>query len=459
MKRRSLVKSIIAGSLTAAHPLACLLGRNAYAQTETPPIRTIFVYHPNGCDWDSFFPAAGSRVLPAMTEPLQDVYDNLVFMDGLAITGAVDADQHPYGARKCLTGRYSGAQLGDIDSSIDILMGAEDWANRETNGIIVPSLQLGVGITAELTGGRSAISLNGRQSILPQFNSAVAYQQLFGGGISDPSKLQLLEAARADLGRIRTRLGTDQGQRDRLDFHTEALSALEYKLTNGGASFLEKGCPLPDVSAAEELDLLSNDDTDWSAKPFLPLASDMQQDLTIAALSCGLTRTVTFCYGLPAAEVKVPGSPNSDHSASHTSVATHTLSKRWFMAEIATFIKKLAATPDTKGSLLDNTIVVGISEMGLGRTHSFYRVPMFLASGVNNNVGLVTGRSLDWRNSPARVRRPSTNYSSVTSPQLLISHTDVLDTVRQVAGYTSFEMPQNDGGIMNAWTGGDEPRV
>jgi hypothetical protein len=139
MKRRSLIKAVAAGSLTAATPLACLLARNALAAGNTAPIRTIFLFHPNGCVPDIFFPKAGSRTLPAMTAPLQSVYDNLVFIDGIGYAGPDYT--HEGGAFKCLTGRMT---RDDKFSSIDVLMGKEDWANRASNGISVPSVQMGV---------------------------------------------------------------------------------------------------------------------------------------------------------------------------------------------------------------------------------------------------------------------------------------------------------------------------
>ena len=122
------------------------------------------------------------------------------------------------------------------------------------------------------------------------------------------------------------------------------------------------------------------------------------------------------------------------------------------MGEIAKFIQKLENTPDVNGSLMDNTIIVTVSDLGHGNYHDHYRIPMFLASGVNNNVGLVTGRSLDFR--------PYGTLKKIGDGQILptINHTDVLDTIRQVAGYSSFEMPNKEGNILAAWNGGNAPR-
>ncbi|HMW71174.1 MAG TPA: hypothetical protein PKD17_05110, partial [Cellvibrionaceae bacterium] len=187
----------------------------------------------------------------------------------------------------------------------------------------------------------------------------------------------------------------------------------------------------------------------------LDLASGLQQDIAVAALACGITRTIAFSYGVSVCPVKVPGSQLGDHDASHSDANTHTKSKIWWMGQVAKFIQKLANTPEGTGSLLDNTILVAVSDLAHGNYHNHYRIPMFLASGKNNNVGLVTGRSLDWRSARAATAKVQGDQNATDRS---INHTDVLDTVRQVAGYTSFQMPNKEGDVLLGWKGNKEPR-
>jgi len=457
MNRRSLLKAIAAGSLTAANPLACLLARNAMAQNGSAHIRTIFLYHPNGAVGDWFFPPAGASALPAMSAPLQSVYNNLVFLDGIGYAG--EANTHEGGAAKCLTGRH---RENDPYSSIDILMGKEDWANRAMNGISVPSVQMGVG-TWWGNDANKRISHDGNITIDSTCDPRIVYPRLFGATRSLPTgpnagantggiEQRMLSAASNDLTRIQNQIGNVEGQRERLQQHAEALSILEAKFSGGGSD-IGQACTVPDISAAPIFNK-SDTDEDWTKTEILPYASDIQQDIAIAALSCGITRTIAFSYGVPVSPAKVPGSNAGDHDASHGDAAMHSRSKTWWMNEIASFIKKLEQTPDLNGSLLDNTIIVTVSDLGHGNNHDHYRIPMFLASGINNNVGLVTGRSLDFRTASA-----ATSKVIGDGPQHpTINHTDVLDTIRQVAGYSSFDMPNKQGDIMRAWTGGNQPR-
>lgn len=450
MKRRSLLKAIAAGSLTAATPLSCLLARNAMAQsnTDTPQIRTIFLFHPNGCVPNIFFPGAGSSDLPAMTAPLSSVYDNLVFLDGIGYAGG--ANTHEGGAAKCLTGRM---EFTDSHSSIDVLMGKEDWVNRAENGISVPSVQMGVG-TLWGNDDNKRISHDGTTTLDSACDPRIVYPRLFGaagggsGGSSGSDSLEtkMLSIARNDLNRLESQMG--QIERERMQLHSEALSVLEAKFSSSGPGL---SCMGPDISASP-VSNRSDTDEELSQTDVLDLASDLQQDIAIAALSCGITKTMAFSYGVSVSPVKVPGSTLGDHDASHQDEATHTSTKIWWMGQVAQFIEKLKNTPDVNGSLLDNTIIVTVSDLGHGNYHDHYRIPMFLASGTSNNVGLVTGRSLNFR-----------PYGSVKQigdgPQHpTINHTDVLDTIRQIAGYTSFEMPNKEGDIRMAWEGGDQPR-
>ena len=47
----------------------------------------------------------------------------------------------------------------------------------------------------------------------------------------------------------------------------------------------------------------------------------------------------------------------------------------------AYLIEALAAIPEGDGTLLDNTILVGTSEISLGRSHSLENLPLLIAGG------------------------------------------------------------------------------
>jgi hypothetical protein len=118
------------------------------------------------------------------------------------------------------------------------------------------------------------------------------------------------------------------------------------------------------------------------------------------------------------------------------------------MGQIRQFIQKLAATPDVNGSLLDNTIICTVSDLGHGNYHNHHRIPMFLAGG--KNAGLITGRSVDLR----PLGEVNKRWGDQTSTQGGVNHTNVLMTIAEKAGYRNVVMPTANGRINNVWVNG-----
>jgi len=440
MKRRSLLKALAAGSLTAMTPLATLLARSAMA-ADVQRIRTLFLYHPNGCVPDVFFPAAGPLAganFPAMSAPLQPVANQLLFLDGIGYEG--DANTHEGGAMKCLTG-CSTSPAGR--SSIEVQMGKEDWSNRASSGVSKPSLQMGVGTK---WGGDTSkrISYDNGSTLHPVDDPRVLYPQLFGsaGTSVDPNKIQILARAREDLNRLRTQLGSIE--RERLEQHVAALDVLEQRL--GSAT---GGCLNVSSTIKPRIDAISGGEEQalW-ASSVLANISAIQQDLAVATLSCGITRSIAFMYGVPVSPIVVPGTSTGDHDLSHQDAAAHTTSKIWWMGQMRQFIDKLAATPDVNGSLLDNTIICTVSDLAHGNWHNHHRIPMILAGG--KNAGLITGRSVDLRPLGVTGKR----WGDQTTNQGGVNHSNVLMTIAEKAGYSTVTMPTANGRINNVWVNG-----
>ena len=440
MKRRSLIKALAAGPVVMS-PLATLLARSAMA-AETQRIRTLFIYHPNGCVPDVFFPRAGALAgasFPAMTAPLQQVAQHLVFLDGIGYEGT--ANTHEGGALKCLTGVATSASGA---SSIEVQMGKEDWANRASSGVSRPSLQMGVG-TKWGSDTSKRISYDNGTSLHPVDDPRILYPQLFGsnGGGGDTTQIQVLARAREDLSRLTTQLGSLE--RERLEQHVAALDVLEQKLNAASMG----GCLDVSTSIKPRVDSISGGEEQalW-ATSVLANISAIQQDIAVSTLSCGITRSIAFMYGVPVSPIVVPGTGTGDHDLSHQDAAAHTTSKVWWMGQIRQFIQKLANTPDVNGSLLDNTIICTVSDLGHGNYHNHHRIPMLLAGG--KNAGLVTGRSVDLRPLGESGKR----WGDQVATQGGVNHTNVLMTIAEKAGYSSVRMPTANGRINNVWING-----
>lgn len=435
MKRRTLLKRIALGS-AATNPLSAIFSRSAIAQSSgNSNLKTLFLFHPNGAVPDIFFPQAGTMNLPAMTRPLESVKEHLLFLDGIGYPGTLNT--HEGGTAKCLRGQGG-------NTSIEVQMGKEDWANRQSTQITVPSIQMGVA-TQWGDNADKRISFDNGQSLHPVDDPRILYAQLFGsnGDSNESVGATILSTIKDELNTLQRNLG--QVERERLELHANALSVLESKI-NGSAGTIDQACSSgPDTSPVGD----GNNQTLWRTN-ILETVSDIQQDIIVQALSCNMTRTIACSYGVSVSPIIVPGTRNGDHDLSHQNAAAHTTSKIWWMGEFRKLIEKMANTPDVNGSLLDNTIICTVSDLGHGNRHDHYRIPMFLAGG--KNAGLITNRSFDLR--PFGTRKQLGDQSA-NSPSF--NHGNVLTTIAEKTGYSSVNIPTTEGRMNNLWAGGNEP--
>lgn len=459
MYRRSLLKKFALGSTFAA-PMTAILARSAMAADTNPRIKTLFIFHPNGANPLEFFPkpgvfTEGTKNLPAMSAPLERVKKHLLFLEGVGYVGS--RNTHEGGSLKCLTGVAHQNQPGRHGlTSIEVQMGKEDWLNRQQTQIALPSIQMGCG-TQWGDNFDKRISFDKGKDLHAVDDPRMSYPQIFGnggsGGGSGSSQLKLLSAIKDDLKRLQTKLGTVE--REKLEMHAASIAVLEAKLnpmmpTGDAGNICSKA---PDLSVFGTANVGSL----WS-KDVLGKVSDVQQDIAIRALACGVTRTIAFSYGVSVSPMVVPGTSSGDHDLSHVKYASnpeaHRSSKVWWMEEVARFIEKMAATPDGAdgSSLLDNTIICAVSDLGDGNKHSHFNIPMFLAGG--KNTGLVTNRALNIGEF-GTTQVKGDGHPDNTAPA--VHHSDILMTIADIAGYTDIDMPTAVGDIHKIWTGGVRP--
>lgn len=432
MSRRNLLKALLGSPLAVRSTgllLPAIVARSAYGQSQKP-IRNLFIYHPNGCVPNIFHPSAGSLNLPGMTAPLEPVKQHCVFLDGIGLDGR--GETHEGGAARVLTGNHASVDgLRGTSSSIDVLMGAQNFSNGHNP--LAPSIQMGLFASKW---SDKTISFQDRIR-LPYFDDPLGlYSNLFtGSGSTSPeANLAAFNAAHADLQRLRGLLGSVE--RARLDQHMDAFSVLQAKL-QAIASGSAGGCASLDLSAIGANDWRSEDPAGPMGK-----ISDAQQDIAVQALSCDVTRVISFMYSHAVSPITNPTGGMMDHDASHADAETHRKSKVWWISEIAKFIQKLADTPDGDGdSLLDNTLVLLVSDLGHGNWHDHWRMPFLLAGG--KNTGLQLGRSLDFRG------MGTSRYG--WSKEIGQGHANLLQLIAQRCGY-SFDIPLATGTTPGIWS-------
>lgn len=128
-------------------------------------------------------------------------------------------------------------------------------------------------------------------------------------------------------------------------------------------------------------------------------------DLIALAFKCDLTRVVSIMLGNHQSDFAIPESDvdtNYHQSIHGRPAADYVQYRRYFSERVLYLLQTLASTADVDGSsLLDNTIVAQVTDMGDGRAHAGSNVPFMLAGG--GGGALRRGRALsfggaDYRN-------------------------------------------------------------
>ncbi|MCU0671181.1 MAG: DUF1552 domain-containing protein [Myxococcota bacterium] len=407
MRRRSFVSALGIGAGLAALP--SLRGARA---DDTPLPRFAVFYTPNDPLEPQHLvpPGSGDRVLsvmPEALEPLSRHAHRLLMIGGLRMPHPA---QNHSAIGRVLTARATGGadgHTGDVwgkGPSLDHVLGAH---------IGTAPLVLGV-----RTGGRDALSrLSYRasdQPVDPQDDPSAAFAATFGptiGTNAEREALQarlrrrgsMLDASREQLELARRTVGS--ADRRRLDAHLESLRALEARVTRDVAGAFS--C----TTTALELD----GGFDHRASLWATRTAELQMDVAVQALSCGVTRVATLQLGtsgdLFGSHVVAPelgidlgiGVDEHNDVVHDVDLATPARRRRRFDLEriyfdlFARFLDRLAAVPERDGSLLDHTVVLWIKSLATS-AHRAEPMHMMLAGG--SALGLRTGRYLDRAGQP-----------------------------------------------------------
>jgi len=182
---------------------------------------------------------------------------------------------------------------------------------------------------------------------------------------------------------LKTKLGADDSQR--LERHLDAFRELEIQIGISLPTDARPGASCPASSNAATL--LGAKATD-SAN--LPVVGKQQMDLAVQALACDVSRVVLLQWTNTNSRQTYPwlGISGDHHGLSHGTGEAATRAKltsiyTWYASQYAYFLRKLAAVPEGNGTLLDNTVVLWISEFGDGNSHGMTNIPCL----VGGNAG------------------------------------------------------------------------
>lgn len=413
LSRRTLLRG--AGVCVALPFLEAMLPKRASAQAEVK--RFVAFFYPNGTDPRVWNPSPGALTADSLTECLQDLAGfpaegkfpagEALFSDITVITGTNHSGVSPeihqpslaLSAHKGIVNNYTPPETLD-----------QYLADRISGDTAFRHLALSATPSTDVTQGH--ISFNASGQVTPMRSPADAFDTLFGTFDEDGNngaeaarlrQQSVLDAIDADAERLKLRLGAaDQA---RVEQYTTAVRELEQQI----AAMPTTGCTIPTAPSIQR-------NASWhdKMKAFV--------DLTALAMACDLTRVATLQYSdswgvhygdYPMGEGLEALSDWSDHFISHklddTDRATDLdgldraqaqriadarviMTSRFKVRRFAYLVQSLKNISTPTGTLLDETMVMYISENGDGDSHARQNMPILLAGGVG---GMTNGRVID----------------------------------------------------------------
>ena len=397
-----------AGSVLSAPLLLRAFQRNALAAQTAR--RVIFFYYPDGVirsEWH----ATGSEhafTLSPQQAPLHRHQADCVFLKGLGM-GPADAGSHPGGAKKLLTSVDGGAGM-----SLDFWLGANVYSDAPHR-----HLYLGAQANQNNASGDKHISYPAAgTTVAPEDSPMRAFSRLFGGpppAEAGPDlEATVIDGMLEDLMAFRSRLG--RAEATKLDHHLESLREVERRIKSAEP---RPSCTNPGVG----VDTVSESDL-YQPERF-PEVLDLQQELMVEAMACGLSRVGVLQASHHTSELIMSRFPGTDltssrdmrsHEASHYGgsqerVDVYRAQRRWFVSKFARLLDLLKSKPEGDSNMLDYSLVVLVTEVADGDDHQHDDMPFVLAGRAGGAIN--PGRFLDYGH-----RR----------------HADLLLTVAQAAG-------------------------
>jgi hypothetical protein len=382
------------GGLGAASMAALLPRRLARAQAAIPT-RFIAVHVPEGMWSAAPRPTAGGTDLGPILGPLQPYQSKMLVMNNLNMASrdhGPGGDGHHRGVPHMFTCTEMQDENNAGGASIDQKIANAIGGNSE-----FPSLQFAVRIVYGDTNGRPLWSGPGR--VVPAMQSPWdAYDRIFSNFMPPTSTMMpkpmvdlrrsALDHAVAETTALSARLSPSD--RALVDSYQDSLRSIEKRLSMMPPPAMS-GCALPDLGTA----------IDVKAEPNYPKIGQLQMDMIVAAMQCGLTRVATLQWGNSNDQCTYSwlGINTLGHDMAHNnndcdpSGSKKLKTYQWYSEQFLYLLDKLSAIPEGNGSMLDNTVVLWASEFSDSNGHASDKLMWMLFGNANGFFN--QGRILD----------------------------------------------------------------
>ena len=397
LDRRTVLRGM--GTAMALPLMEAMLPNARAAEPAARPKRLQIFYTPNGMIMKSYVPEKAGRdyAMTPTLAPLEPYRDHFTVISGLAHYQASALGDGPGShGRSCasyLTGAHARRTEGsDLQCGVSMdqivakhFSEATQLASLEL-GIDPPSLMgsCDVGYSCTYT---NTLSWRSPTVALPvTVNPRDVFERLFGDGDALDEKSRqaelkrrtsILDFVREDAARLSVRLGAND--RRKMDEYLEAIRDIERRIQKAN----QKNAAL-DTSDLAPTNLARPAGIPDSFQDHVRMMIDMQ----VLALQADLTRVCSFMVGRELSNRTYPeaGVPDSHHMLSHhggdpEKIAKLAIINRVHMEQFAYYLKRMSATKDGAGSLLDSTLVLAGASLGEPNEHDNMNLPAIVAGG------------------------------------------------------------------------------
>jgi hypothetical protein len=375
----------------------------AFAAPGKAPVRTSFVYVPNGVVMNNWTPkTAGTAFEMTRTlKPLEPFRDRMLVISGLMDNNANalgdGGGDHARAAASFLTAAHpkkTGGSDIHVGISVDQVIAEANKADTR-----VPSLEMGLDdsrVVGHCDSGYSCAYTNSiswltpSTPLAPEANPRVIFEQLFGDvdttldaatrARRERYRKSLLDMARDEAQKLSGTLGASD--RHKVDEYLYSIREMERRIqkteTDGRkvTPTIDKPAGIPAVFSDH---------------------AKLLFDLQFAAFQTDLTRVVSMVIGREGSVrtydeigVSEPHHPLSHHRNVPESLEKLTKINTFHVELFAQFIAKLKAAPDGDGTLLDHSMLLYGCGIADSNRHTHEKLPVVLMGGANGTIA--TGR-------------------------------------------------------------------
>jgi hypothetical protein len=404
LERRTFLKGL--GVAVGLPMLDAMVPAFAAASTiATSPVRTAFVYVPNGVVMDHWTPAEAGKTFTFQRtlKPLEAFRDQTLVISGLMDNNANalgdGGGDHARAASSFLTASHPKKTGGsDIRVGVSIDQAIAQAVGSQTR---LPSLELGLDdsrVVGHCDSGYSCAYTNSiswstpTTPLPPEANPRVIFERLFGDidtGVDAATRARraryrksLLDMAREETQKLSGSLGPSDRHKvsEYLDSIREIERRIEKAETDGRniAPIIDKPAGIPAVYS-EHAKLLFD-------LQFVAFQSDLTRVTTIVMGREGSVRTYDEIG------ISDPHHPLSHHRNMPEALEKLTKINTFHMELFANFVARLKAAKDGDGTLLDRSMILYGCGIADSNRHTHEKLPIVVVGGANGNVN--TGRHM-----------------------------------------------------------------